>query len=68
MDGAGGEGGSGSDTIMQLFMDNFKADKKVLVASNMGLKNTEGMKLGKTGQALAGFKPSRLSIGIPMLL
>ena len=42
--GAGGEGGSGSDTTMQIFMDKVKADKKPLVASNMDLNDAEGKK------------------------
>lgn len=38
---AGGEGGAGSDTNMQIFMDKVKADKKLLVAANMDLNDAE---------------------------
>ena len=42
--GAGGEGGSGSDTTMQIFMDKVKADKKPLVARTKNLNDAEGKK------------------------
>lgn len=42
--GAGGEADGGNDTNMQIFMDKVKADKKLLVASNMDLNDAEGKK------------------------
>jgi len=42
--GAGSDAGSGADTNMEIFMQKIKADKKLLVASNMDLSEAEGKK------------------------
>jgi len=41
---AGSAGGSGADTNMEIFIQKIKADKKLLVASNMDLNDAEGKK------------------------
>ena len=40
----GSEAGSGADTNMEIFYQKIKADKKLLVASNMDLSEAEGKK------------------------
>ena len=40
--GAGSGAGSGADTNMEIFIQKIKADKKLLVASNMDLSEAEG--------------------------
>ena len=42
--GAGSDAGSGGDTNMEIFMQKIKADKKLLVATNMDLSEAEGKK------------------------
>jgi len=41
---AGSDAGSGGDTNMEIFMQKIKADKKLLVASNMDLSEAEAKK------------------------
>ena len=41
---AGSDAGSGADTNMEIFIQKIKADKKLLVASNMDLSEAEGKK------------------------
>ena len=42
--GAGSGAGSGADTNMEILIQKIKADKKLLVASNMDLSDAEGKK------------------------
>jgi len=42
--GAGSQAGGGADTNMEIFIQKVKADKKLLVASNMDLSDAEGKK------------------------
>ena len=42
--GAGSAGGSSADTNMEILIQKIKADKKLLVASNMDLNDAEGKK------------------------
>ena len=39
---AGSDAGSGADTNMEILIQKIKADKKLLVASNMDLSEAEG--------------------------
>ena len=51
---AGSAAGSGADTNMEIFIQKLKADKKLLVASNMGLSDAEGKKFWPLYDAYQG--------------
>ncbi len=51
---AGSAAVSGADTNMEIFIQKIKADKKLLVASNMGLSDAEGKKFWPLHDAYQG--------------